>query len=73
MAPDSGGRDGWLNHSQAEPSGPRIASRTSHVTRHPHGATARQGHGAGWKHEQPEESLRTRRGRATGTHLPPTA
>jgi Winged helix-turn helix len=24
------------------------------VTRHPHGATARQGHGAGWKHEQPE-------------------
>ena len=23
------------------------------VTRHPHGATARQGHGAGWKHEQP--------------------
>jgi hypothetical protein len=24
------------------------------VTRHPHGATARQGHGAGWKHEQPK-------------------
>jgi hypothetical protein len=24
------------------------------VTRHPHGATARQGHGAGWKHEQPD-------------------
>ena len=43
----------WTTHvQQVAPPAQPIARQP--VTRHPHGATARQGHGAGWKHEQPE-------------------